>query len=425
MHKAECTKQNAQIRIHKSRTASHNCGLHCAGLVPRGFHAPMRLVIHDGKSELIHVPLLDLTLQYASIRPEVEAAIARVCASQQFINGPEVEAFEREIAAFVGVPFAIGVSSGTDALLVSLMALDIGPGDEVITPTFSFFATAGCVTRVGARPVFADVDPATLMMRAEDIEPLITPRTKAIVPVHLYGLCADMAPILALANARGIPVIEDAAQALGATYQGRSAGSFGATACFSFFPSKNLGAFGDAGLVTTSDEALAARIRRLRNHGAEKRYYHSEVGGNFRIDALQAAVLRAKLPHLTRWNAQRCANADRYRHLFTNAGLEQVTLPVEAEGRTHIYHQYVIRLPERDRVRAHLTACGIGTDIYYPVPFHRQEFIAGVSQAGHTYPVADRASAEVLALPIFPELTPAQQEYVVATITACWKRAAV
>ena len=373
----------------------------------------------------MQVPLLDLTLQYATIRQDVEAAIARVCASQQFINGPEVEGLEREIAAFVGVPFAIGVSSGTDALLVSLMALDIGPGDEVITPTFSFFATAGCVTRVGARPVFADVDPATLMMRAEDIEPLITPRTKAIVPVHLYGLCADMMPILSLAKAHGIPVIEDAAQALGATCQGRSAGSFGTTGCFSFFPSKNLGAFGDAGLVTTSDEGLAARIRRLRNHGAEKRYYHSEVGGNFRIDALQAAVLRVKLPHLSRWNAQRRANADTYRRLFTDSGLAQVTLPVEVEGRTHIYHQYVIRVPERDRVRAHLTDCGVGNDIYYPVPFHRQECFAGVSPAGQTYPVADRASADVLALPIFPELTPAQQEYVVASIAACWKKAAV
>ena len=372
---------------------------------------------------LTRVPLLDLTLQYSSIRRDVDAAIARVCASQQFIMGPEVEAFEREIAAFVGVPFAVGLSSGTDALLVSLMALGIGPGHEVITPTFSFFATAGSVSRVGARPVFADVDPVTLMMRAEDVEPLITTRTRAIIPVHLYGLCADMTPLLSLAAAAGVPVIEDAAQALGATYGGRQAGSFGATGCFSFFPSKNLGAFGDAGLVTTSDEALAARIRRLRNHGAEMRYYHREIGGNFRLDALQAAVLRVKLPHLARWNAQRRANAETYRRLFTAAGLTQVMLPPEADGRTHIYHQYVVRLPERDRVRAHLTERGIGTDVYYPVPFHRQECFADVAPRDRAFPHADRASAEVLALPIFPELTPEQQEHVVASVADCWTRA--
>lgn len=368
---------------------------------------------------MMRVPLLDLTLQYSSIRSDIEAAIARVCASQQFIMGPEVEALERELAAFIGVPFAIGLSSGTDALLVSLMALGVGPGDEVITPTFSFFATAGSVSRVGARPVFADVDPVTLMMRAEEIEPLITPRTKAIIPVHLYGLCADMTPILDVAAARGIPVIEDAAQALGATYHGRMAGAFGATACFSFFPSKNLGAFGDAGLVTTSDEALASRLRRLRNHGAEERYYHREIGGNFRLDALQAAVLRVKLPHLPHWNARRRANAETYRRLFREAGLTQVRLPQEMNGRTHIYHQYVIRVPDRDRVRAHLTSCGVGTDVYYPVPFHRQQCFAGITPADRAFPHADRASSDVLALPIFPELTMEQQQYVVASIAAC------
>jgi dTDP-4-amino-4,6-dideoxygalactose transaminase len=370
----------------------------------------------------MRVPLLDLTVQYSSIRQDVEAAIARVCASQQFIMGPEVEALERELAAFIGVPFAIGVSSGTDALLMSLMALDIGAGDEVITPTFSFFATAGSVSRVGARPVFADVDPVTLMLRAEDIEPFITARTKAIIPVHLYGLCADMAPILELAASRGIAVIEDAAQALGATDNGTMAGAFGATGCFSFFPSKNLGAFGDAGLVTTSDEALAARLRRLRNHGAEQRYYHREIGGNFRLDALQAAVLRVKLSHLTRWNARRRANAATYRGLFADAGLTQVTLPPEVDGRTHIYHQFVVRLAERDRVRAHLTESGIGSDIYYPVPFHRQECFADIAPTDRTFPNAERACAEVLALPIFPELTAEQQQYVVAGIAACLER---
>jgi dTDP-4-amino-4,6-dideoxygalactose transaminase len=374
---------------------------------------------------MMRVPLLDLTVQYSAIRSDVEAAIARVCASQQFIMGPEVDALERELAAFIGVPFAIGLSSGTDALLASLMALGVGPGDEVITPTFSFFATAGSVSRVGARPVFADVDPVTLMMGADEIEPLITPRTKAIIPVHLYGLCADMTPILDLAASHGIAVIEDAAQALGATYQGRMAGSFGATGCFSFFPSKNLGAFGDAGLVTTSDEALAARLRRLRNHGAEQRYYHREIGGNFRLDALQAAVLRVKLPHLPRWNAARRANAETYGRLFREAGLTQVRLPPEMDGRTHIYHQYVIRVPDRDRVRAHLTECGIGSDVYYPVPFHRPECFAGITAADRAFPHADQAASDVLALPIFPELTLEQQQYVVASIAACLERAEV
>ena len=364
----------------------------------------------------MRVPLLDLTMQYASIRAEIHAAIDRVCASQQFIGGPELESFEQEIAAAIGVPFAVGVSSGTDALLVSLMALGIGPGDEVITPTFSFFATAGSVVRTGARPVFVDVDPVTLTIRAEDVARVLGPRTKALIPVHLYGLCADMAPLQALAADAGISIVEDAAQALGATYHGRQAGGLGTIGCFSFFPSKNLGAFGDAGLVTTSDEALAARIKRLRNHGAEQRYYHREIGGNFRLDALQAAVLRVKLPHLARWNAAREANAQTYRRLFEAAGLTQVVLPDSAPDRRHIYHQFVVRLPERDRVRALLTERGVGTDVYYPVPFHRQECFAGLTPADRHFPEADRAAADVLALPIFPELTPAQQAHVVEVI---------
>ena len=369
----------------------------------------------------MRVPLLDLTIQYASIRDDIHAAIDRVCASQQFIGGPELEAFEQEVAATIGVPFAVGVSSGTDALLVSLIALGIGAGDEVVTPTFSFFATAGSVVRTGARPVFVDVDPATLTMRAEEVERVIGPRTKAIIPVHLYGLCADMAPLLALAADAGIAVIEDAAQALGATYHGRQAGALGTFGCFSFFPSKNLGAFGDAGLVTVHDEALAARIKRLRNHGAEQRYYHREIGGNFRLDALQAAVLRVKLPHLSGWNAAREANARTYKQLFDAAGLGKVVLPVDAPGRRHIYHQFVIRVPERDRVRAHLAERGVGTDVYYPVPFHRQECFAGLTPPDRQFPEADRAAAEVLALPIFPELTHAQQTHVVDVIAECLK----
>jgi dTDP-4-amino-4,6-dideoxygalactose transaminase len=363
------------------------------------------------------VPLLDLKEQYATIRPGIEAAIARVCASQGFIGGPEVEAFEQEVAAAIGARFAIGVSSGTDALLVALMALGVGPGDEVITPTFSFFATAGSVVRVGARPVFADVDPRTLMIRAEDVAPLIGPRTKAIIPVHLYGLCADMVPLLDLAARAGVPVIEDAAQAIGATYGGRQAGTFGTFGCFSFFPSKNLGAFGDAGLVTTNDDRLAAAVRRLRNHGAEQRYFHREVGGNFRLDALQAAVLRVKLPHLPKWNAARRANAARYQELFTAARIPvSVVLPYEPPGLTHIYHQYVIRVSDRDGLRAHLTTAGIGNDVYYPLPFHRQECFADIAPRDRSFPAADAAAAEVLALPIFPELTPAQQERVVRSI---------
>jgi len=374
--------------------------------VPRSPKAPASL----------RVPLLDLAAQYAAIRSDIQAAIERVCSSQQFILGPEVEAFEREIAEAIGVRFSIGVSSGTDALLMSLMALGVGPGDEVITPTFSFFATAGSVARVGARPVFVDVDPDTLMMRAEDVAAAIGRRTKAIIPVHLYGLCAEMRPLLALAADAGLPVIEDAAQALGATYEGRQAGTLGTVGCFSFFPSKNLGAFGDAGLVTTNDEELAAKLRRLRNHGAEARYFHREIGGNFRLDALQAAVLRVKLPHLARWNAGRQANANTYRDLFGDAALRGVRLPPQPEGRTHIYHQYVVRVPGRDGLRAHLTERGIGTDVYYPVPFHRQECFAGLTPADRRFPHAEAASAEVLALPIFPELTREQLDHVVASM---------
>ena len=373
-------------------------------------------------AELTKVPLLDLTIQYGGLRDEIRQAIDRVCDSQQFILGAEVEGFEREVAASLGVAHAIGVSSGTDALLLALMALGIGAGDEVITPTFSFFATAGSVVRVGARPVFVDVDPDTLMMRAEDVAPLIGPRTKAILPVHLYGLCADMDPLLALAREARLPVIEDAAQAIGATYKGAQAGALGTVGCFSFFPSKNLGAFGDAGLVTTGDSDLAARIRRLRNHGAEQRYYHREVGGNFRIDALQAAVLRVKLPYLRAWNRRRQENARTYETLCAAAGLTEVRRPPSPEDRRHIYHQYVVRVPGRDELRAHLTQAGIGTDVYYPVPFHRQECFSAIAPQDRSFPHADQASAEVLALPIFPELTQPQQAYVVEQIGAHLRR---
>jgi dTDP-4-amino-4,6-dideoxygalactose transaminase len=363
------------------------------------------------------VPLLDLQAQYRPIRDEILAAIIRVCDSQRFMLGPEVEALERELSSDLGVSHAIGVSSGTDALLVAMMALGIGRGDEVITSTFSFFATAGCITRLGATPRLVDIDPETYNLSPESVRQALSRRTKAIIPVHLYGLCADMDPILSIAADAGVPVIEDACQAIGATYKGRLAGSMGTIACFSFFPSKNLGAFGDAGLVTTNDAALAAEVTLLRNHGAEARYFHQKVGGNFRLDALQAAILRVKRPHLPRWTAMRRENAARYRQLF--AGLvadSRVVLPVEPEGRFHIFNQFVVRVPERDRVRATLTDRGIGSEIYYPVPFHLQECFAGLGYARGDFPQAEAAAASTLALPIYGELTAEQQEAVVSAV---------
>ena len=363
------------------------------------------------------VPLLDLQAQYAPLRDEILAAIARVCDSQRFIGGPEVEAFEREIAADLGVAHAVGLSSGTDALLVALMALGIGPGDEVITPTFSFFATAGCVTRVGAVPRLVDIDPATFNIDPAAVLDAMTPRTKAIIPVHLYGQCAEMDPLLELAQRTGIAVIEDAAQAIGATYKGRQAGAMGTVGCFSFFPSKNLGAFGDAGMLTTNDEGLAREVRLLRNHGAEPKYFHSRIGGNFRLDALQAAVLRVKRPHLENWTEGRRLNADRYDRLFAAAGAP-IGLPGRAPDRRHIFNQYVIRVQDRGAVRAELDARGIGTEVYYPVPFHLQECFAPLGYRQGHFPAAEAAAAEVLALPIYGELTEAQQAEVVQAVSS-------
>src|SRR5450759_489664 len=365
------------------------------------------------------IPLLDLQGQYRPLREELLAAIARVCDSQRFIGGPEVEGFEREAAAHLGVPHAIGLSSGTDALLVALMALGIGPGDEVMTPTFSFFATAGCVSRLGATPKLVDIDPLTYNMDPAAARAAITARTRAIIPVHLYGQCADMDPVLEDARRQGIAVIEDAAQAIGSTYKGRPAGSMGRAGCFSFFPSKNLGAFGDAGLLTTTDDAFAGDVRLLRNHGAEPKYFHKRIGGNFRLDALQAAVLRVKLPHLDRWSAMRRENADRYDRLFGESrAAGRVTLPARAQGSLHIFNQYVIRVPHRDGVRARLAAAGIGTEIYYPVPFHLQECFAPLGYRPGDFPVAEAAAAETLALPIYGELTEARKREVVSAVAA-------
>jgi dTDP-4-amino-4,6-dideoxygalactose transaminase len=365
----------------------------------------------------VAVPLLDLTAQYRPIREDLLGAITRVCDSQRFIMGAEVEALERELATRIGVAHAIAVSSGTDALLAALMALGVGPGAEVITPTYSFFATAGCVCRLGATPVFVDIDPVTFNADPGALARAVTPRTRAILPVHLFGLCADMDPILASAAAAGVPVIEDAAQAIDARDRGRTAGTMGLMGCFSFYPSKNLSAFGEGGLVTTDDASLAAELRLLRNHGAEPKYVHARIGGNFRLDALQAAVLRVKLPHLDEWTDARRRNAERYRALFAEAGLDStVRLPIEPAGFRHIYNQFVILAPRRDDLRAHLLRRRVQTEVYYPVPFHRQVCFADVASAIHEFPHADRAAETSLALPIYGELSEEQQRHVVASI---------
>jgi len=363
------------------------------------------------------VPLLDLQSQFWPIREEVLAAVARVCDSQRFIGGPEVEGLERELATLLEVTEAVGVSSGTDALLSAMMALGVGPGDDVVTTTYSFFATAGSIVRLGARPVLVDIDPVTCNIDPAGVAAAITTRTRAIVPVHLYGGSAEMTPILATAAKAGVAVIEDAAQAIGARYHGRPVGGLGTLGCFSFFPSKNLGAFGDGGLVTTRDATLAQRLRLLRNHGAERKYFHARVGGNFRLDALQAAVLRVKLPHLAAWTAARRRNADRYRGLLAPLVAKgRVQLPVEPDGCHHIYNQFVIRVEDRDRAKAGLDARRVGTEIYYPVPFHLQECFKDLGYRRGQFPAAEDAARCTLALPIYGELTEDQQRYVVDSI---------
>lgn len=362
---------------------------------------------------MMHVPLLDLKEQYATIRDEIRTAIDRVCESQQFILGPEVEALEAEIASFCDSRCTIGVSSGTDALLATLMALQIGPGDEVLTTPYSFFATAGVIARLGACPVFVDIDPQTFNIAPTAIEASITVRTKAILPVHLFGRCADLPSLMQTAARYGIPVIEDAAQAIGATDdQGRQAGTIGYAGCFSFFPSKNLGAFGDGGMILTQDADFAARLRLLRVHGGEAKYYHRLVGGNFRLDAIQAAVLRVKLKYLRAWTTARRTNAHRYRHYATEVGLTQyVSLPDDTPG--HVYNQFVIRCPARDRLQQFLRERGIITDVYYPHPLHLQECFHSLGHRRGDFPQVEAAAHETLALPIYPELTENQQYYVI------------
>ncbi len=361
------------------------------------------------------VPLLDLRAQYATMRDEIDDAVKRVVESQYFILGPEVDALEREIAEYCGSSHAIGVSSGTDALLIALMALGVGPGDEVVTTPFTFFATAGTVARLGARTVFVDIEPDTFNIDPAGIERALTPRTKAIIPVHLFGRLADMDAVMSIARGAGVAVVEDAAQAIGAhDAADRRAGSIGDMGAFSFFPSKNLGAFGDAGMVTTSDHGLDRLLRQLRVHGMEPKYFHSLVGGNFRLDALQAAVLRVKLQYLDSWHEARRHNAARYRELFAQVAIERLVLPEDVPG--HIYNQFVIRVPDRDALRAHLAAAGIGTEVYYPLPLHMQECFADLGCREGDFPHSERAAREVLALPIYPELEDSALERVVAAI---------
>lgn len=378
------------------------------------------------------VPLLDLRAQYAPLREELERVLAEVCASQRFILGPSVTALERQIAEYSSARFGIGVSSGTDALLLALMALDIGPGDEVVTTPFTFFATAGVIARLGARPVFCDIEPDTFNLSPAAVARLITERcerrdgklvntrtggvVRALLPVHLYGQMADMDALCGLAREHGLALVEDAAQAIGASdAAGRRAGSIGDIGCFSFFPTKNLGAFGDAGMCVTNDAALAERMRILRVHGGEPKYYHELIGGNFRLDELQAAVLLVKLPHLDAWTEGRRRNAADYdERLATTA----VTTPHRVPGFRHIFNQYVIRSAARDRLREHLQACGVGTEIYYPVPLHLQRCFAYLGHSPGDFPEAERAAAEALALPIYPELTAEQRARVAAAIAS-------
>jgi dTDP-4-amino-4,6-dideoxygalactose transaminase len=364
------------------------------------------------------VPLLDLQAQYAVLKDDLNEAVRRVMDSQQFILGPDVLALEDEVARYTKSRHAIACASGSDALLLALMALEIKPDDEVITTPFSFFATAAAITRLGARPVFIDIAPDTYNIDVSKIEDAITNQTRSILPVHLYGQCAEMNAIMKIGERHNLPVIEDAAQAIGAEDDGRQAGAIAAIGCFSFYPSKNLGGAGDGGMMTTNDDALAERLRLLRVHGSHVKYYHSLVGVNSRLDSLQAAILRVKLPHLDAWSDARALNAARYNQLFEDAGLlEEIGLPAVRDGVRHIFNQYVIRAGERrDALVEYLKQHDIGTDIYYPVPLHLQECFGYLGYKTGDFPEAERAARETIALPIYPELTTEQQSYVVETI---------
>jgi dTDP-4-amino-4,6-dideoxygalactose transaminase len=368
----------------------------------------------------MRVPLLDLKRQHEELRDELREAVGRVLDSQQFILGEDVRRLEEELAVYTRARHAVGCGSGSDALLLALLALDVGRDDEVVTTPFTFFATAGAIARTGARPVFADIEPRTYNVDPTRVEEVLTERTRAIMPVHLYGQCAETEALVRVCEARGLPVIEDAAQAIGAEdVAGRRAGSIGAIGCFSFYPTKNLGAAGEAGLVTTNDDTLAERLRRLRVHGGATEYHHEEVGFNSRLDTLQAAVLRVKLPHLDAWSDARRERAESYTRMLSEAGLEEfVTPPYVHTGARHIFHQYVIRVHDgrRDALLEHLKTNGVGTKIYYPVPLHLQPCFAYLGYKEGDFPESERAARETLALPMYPELTREQQEYVVETV---------
>jgi len=367
----------------------------------------------------VSVPALNLKAQYQSIRDEIEPVVRAVLESQMFVLGPEVTRLEAEVADYCGAASGIGCASGSDALLLPLLAIDVGPGAEVITTPYTFFATAGSIWRTGAKPVFVDIEPDTYNLDPVRIEAAITPRTKAIIPVHLYGQVAEMGPIQEIARRHGLTVLEDAAQAIGSAYHGTRAGTLGDVAAFSFYPSKNLGGFGDGGMVTTNHPQLARRMARLRVHGMEPKYHHHEVGLNSRLDALQAAVLRVKLRHLDAWTTLRRDVADRYRNLFGSHGLEEmVGLPIERQGNYHVYNQFVIRVPAtlRDSLRDYLTGRKIGSEIYYPIPLHLQVCFASLGHKHGDFPHSEAAARETIALPIYPELTDAEQRYVVGSI---------
>ncbi len=362
-------------------------------------------------------PFLDLKAQHAKIREEVLAAVTAVLDSQHFIMGPEVEKLEAEVAQFIGSSFAIGCASGSDALLLALMATGIGNGDEVVTTPFTFVATAGSIARLNAKPVFVDIDPETYNLDCKQLEAAITPRTKAIIPVHLFGLPAEMAKIMEIASAAGLPVIEDAAQSMGSRYQHQFVGDIGTCGCFSFFPSKNLGGAGDGGMISTNDPELAERLSVLRIHGSRRKYHYELLGMNSRLDALQAAILRVKLKHLADWTEGRRRNANFYRQLFAQAGLDRwIKLPAEPSGMRHVYNQFVIRLQERDQLKEHLRKSGIPTEIYYPLPLHLQPAFAYLGYGHGAFPESEVASSQVLALPVYPEMTEDQQKAVADAI---------
>ncbi len=369
----------------------------------------------------MNVPLLDLVAQHHTIREEVLSAITRVFDSQQFIMGAEVEAFEREAATYCNVRHAIGCASGSDALLLALMALDIGPGDEVITVPFTFFATTSAITRLGARAVYVDIREDDFNLDVGQLEAAITPRTKAIMPVHLFGQCARMDEILAIAGRYSIPVVEDAAQAIGSDFRGERAGTMGIIGCFSFFPTKNLGGAGDSGMMTTNDDHLAERLRILRVHGMQPKYYHQVVGINSRIDVLQAVVLRIKLRHLESWIEARQRNAAHYQRRFAEAGIGEVVTPLVHADARHTFHQYTVRAERRDDLKRALQSAGIGAEVYYPVPLHLQECFRFLGYQQGDLPVSERLAGEVLSLPIYPELTVEQLDRVAEAIIGFYR----